>query len=95
MGHNGDYVFPYIKGPAFFNSDLSLFKNFNFSEAKKLQFRFSAYNFLNHPLKTFTNGDSNLTLNFDAAGKLVNNRFGYADTKFGHRTIQLAAKFYF
>jgi len=95
VGHNGDYVFPYIKGPAFFNSDLSLFKNFNFSEFKKLQLRFSAYNFLNHPLRTFTNGDSNLTLNFDAAGKLVNNRFGYADTKFGHRTLQLAAKFYF
>ncbi len=28
-GHNGAYVMPYIKGPAFFTNDLSLFKNFS------------------------------------------------------------------
>ena len=44
---------PYIKGPAFFNNDLSLFKNFQLSEAKKIQFRVSAFNFLNHPLASF------------------------------------------
>ena len=94
-GHNGSYVFPYIKGPAFFNSDLSLFKNFQMGETRKLQFRASAFNFVNHPLRSFTNGDPNFTLNFDASGKLLNDRFGYADTKFGRRVIQLAIKYYF
>jgi hypothetical protein len=94
-GHNGAFIMPYIKGPAFFNNDLSVFKNFNISEHKKLQFRASAYNFLNHPLRSFINSDNNLNLNFDASGKLTNQRFGYADWTIGKRIIQLAVKFYF
>ena len=63
IGQNGPTVLPAIYGPAFFNSDLGLFKNFQFKESKKLQLRFNGYNFLNHPLWSF-NG-SNLTLGFD------------------------------
>jgi hypothetical protein len=95
-GHNGAFIFPTIEGPAFFNSDISLFKNFAFSESKKLQFRFSAYNFLNHPISSFVQNDPNLNLNFDPnTGKPSNARFGYTDSKVGHRIIQLAVKFYF
>jgi hypothetical protein len=95
IGHNGDFVFPAIRGPMFQNHDISLFKSFNFTERRRLQFRFSAYNFLNHPLWSFTNGDNNLKLRFDANGKLANDRFGFTDNKFGRRVIQLAVKFYF
>ena len=97
MGHNGSFVFPYVKTPAFFNNDLSIFKTFQLSEAKKIEFRASAYNFLNHPLTTFnpTNGGQTLTLNLDANGKNTNSRFGYADYQNGNRTIQLALKFFF
>ena len=56
-------MLPAIYGPAFFNSDLGLFKNFQITESKKLQFRFNGYNFLNHPLWSF-NGN-NLSLGFD------------------------------
>lgn len=49
-GHNGDYVIPYIHGPWYNNSDLSLFKNFRMGESRKLQFREETFNFLNHPL---------------------------------------------
>jgi hypothetical protein len=96
-GTNGDYIWPTITGPGFVNSDLSLFKNFTFgaNENKKLQFRISAYNFLNHPNRTFLAGDNNLKLNFNAAGNLVNDRTGYADHKTGHRIMQLMAKFTF
>lgn len=95
-GANGPIVLPEIFGPAFFNSDLSLFKNFNFSESKKLQFRFSAYNFMNHPLWSFRNGSNNLNLNIDSAtGKLANDTFGFTTEKLGHRIVQLAIKFYF
>ena len=34
----------------------------------------------------------NLNLSFDPNGKMDNPRFGYADTKFGHRTVQLLVK---
>ena len=64
IGQNGPTVLPAIYGPAFFNWDLGLFKNFQITESKKLQLRFNGYNFLNHPLWSF-NG-SNLNLGFDA-----------------------------
>lgn len=95
VGQNGSYVLPYLRGPAFMNHDLSLFKNWSFSETKKLQFRFSAYNFLNHPVRSFTNGDTNLNLTLTPEGQLANPRFGYADSKFGKRILQLALKFFF
>lgn len=95
-GQVGTYIFPYMKGPAFQNHDLSAFKNFNFSEDKKIQLRFSAYNFLNHPLKSLT--AENLVLDFNN-GQLTQdtlNKFGrYTENKFGRRIIQLAIKFYF
>lgn len=97
-GHNGAFIMPYIKGPAFFNNDLTLFKDFKLSERhdkQTLQFRVSAYNFLNHPLTSFVNGDTNLNLSFDANGKLSNQKFGYANWQTGHRIIQLALKFNF
>ena len=67
-----------------------------FSESRKLQFRAQAYNFLNHPFNSFIGSqDPNLTLNFNAAGQLTNHRFGYTDSKVGHRTMMLGVKFFF
>jgi hypothetical protein len=65
-GANGDYIWPYIHGPAYFNSDLALYKNFNIKESQNIQFRFSAFNFLNHPLPQFgLSGNSDIQLNFN------------------------------
>ena len=94
-GQNGDFIFPYLRGPALQSHDLSVFKNFNLSEHKRIQFRASAYNFLNHPLWSFVASDSNLDLNFGQSGQQSNPRFGYTDNKVGKRVIQLAVKFYF
>ena len=59
----GQYRLPYIHGPAFLNNNLSLFKEFSAGEGRSLQFRASAFNFLNHPLVSFNNNDpSNLEL---------------------------------
>jgi len=61
----GDVIWPYIKGPAFFNSDLAIYKDFLFKEHHKVEFRFSAFNFLNHPLDQLgISGNSDLSLNF-------------------------------
>ncbi len=95
-GHNGSFIFPYIKGPGFINHDLSVFKNWEFSESKKLQFRLSAYNFINHAVWSFRNGEPRLDLKFDQQGKLIDSDvYGIPDTKFGRRLLQFALKFYF
>ena len=93
---NGPTIGPALYGPAFFNSDLGMFKNFQIGEKKKIQFRFNAYNFMNHPLWTFLNGTTPLKLVFDQnTGKLANRGFGTTVDKQGRRIIQLAVKFYF
>jgi hypothetical protein len=53
VGQNGNIVWPYIKGPAYSNADLALYKNFQITERQKIQFRVNAFNFLNHPLPQF------------------------------------------
>ncbi len=67
LGQNGTLIWPYIKGPAYFNSDLSLYKNFNFKEHHQIQFRFQTYNFMNHPLAQFNadGNNSDIKLNFN------------------------------
>jgi len=94
-GKQGNVIFPTLTGPGFFNTDLSLFKNFTFgqSEARKLQFRFSGYNFLNHPNRTYINGDQGLNLTFNSSGALANPNFGYATNTIGHRIIQGLIRF--
>jgi len=48
---------------AYSNSDLGAYKNFAFRDNRSVQFRFTAFNFLNHPLSEFGLGpDVNLQL---------------------------------
>jgi len=99
-GVNGPTVLPAIYGPAFFNSDLGIFKNFQIKEKMKLQFRVQAQNFLNHPLWSFPN-QNNLTLQFNQASPgsssipQTNQNFGYTQFKQGQRIVQFVVKFYF
>lgn len=101
-GQNGPVVLPEYFGPSLFNSDLGLFKNFQISESRKLQLRFSAYNFLNHPVWSFASngvGSSATYLNFGPNGsggqQQTNSNFGIAPIKLGNRIIQISAKFFF
>ena len=95
IGQNGSTTLPVMYGPAFFNMDLGLFKNFPIKEKMKLQFRANGYNFINHPLWSF-NGNNNLTLGFNGTtGQLNTPNFGFVTQKNGHRVIQLAVKFIF
>ena len=82
-------------GPGINNWDMSLFKNFNFTEHAYLQLRLEAYNVFNHPQANSVN----VGFNSPGVGKppslatvgqsgLVS---GYRDP----RNLQLAAKFYF
>ena len=97
-GENGPSILPAIYGPAFFNTDLGLFKNFQIKEQMKLQFRIQSNNFLNHPLWTMGQGNAaNLTFTQDTTGKInqSNAQFGTAQYKTGQRLLELVVKFYF
>jgi hypothetical protein len=97
-GQNGPTVLPTIYGPAFFDSDLGIFKNFQIKESMKLQFRVEANNFLNHPLWSMSQGNAlNLSFTQDAAGNISqsNKQFGTAQYKTGQRIVQMQVKFYF
>ncbi len=100
-GQNGDIIWPYIKGPAFFNSDLATYKNFNITERQKIQLRFSAFNFLNHPLPTFgAGGNQDIQLNFNNNGNLSQtnlNKLTSGKPMFttGRRVIEFAIKYNF
>ena len=52
---------PYIKGPAYWDSDLSFGKSFRITERQALEIRAAATNWLNHPLLSFS-GNSQLQL---------------------------------
>jgi hypothetical protein len=95
-------MWPFIHGPSVINSDMSLFKTFQLSESKRIQFRLQAYNFLNHPNSAFTVQNSgDLQLNFGtSAGQLSptnTNTYTTGKPEFtvGNRLVELAVKFYF
>ena len=68
-GTNGNWQLPYIHGPAYFNSDLAIFKTFNVTERQHVEFRLSAFNFLNHPLESFQGGaDTTISFNYACGG---------------------------
>lgn len=104
-GQSGVYIFPYLKGPAYNNHDLTLAKTFSIFESKKLQFRISANNFLNHPLKSLQ--DENLNLQFEtqnpnsANPTLVptattqTNFARWTNNKFGRRIVNVGLRFTF
>ncbi len=102
-GQNGFYLLPYIRGPWFNNHDLSLFKNFRAgkNEARSVQFRFSAFNFLNHPLWSFVGtNDPGLHVRFTGYGQPAvtptnGMESGFVTNKVGHRIVELALKYYF
>jgi hypothetical protein len=99
VGQNGPTLLPVSYGPAFFDWDMAIFKNFKITESKSVQFRINGYNFLNHALYSFPDG-GNLTLQFvqdPATGAITqqNANFGKTTAKQGSRVMEFAVKFYF
>jgi hypothetical protein len=78
-----------VRGPRYVDVDLSLHKGFQFTETKKLEFRFEALNAFNHPVWTFNGGPANGS--FDQGGTQLGHIIGSQ----GERLLQFALKFYF
>jgi hypothetical protein len=85
FGSHGNVGRNTLIGPKVFNFDASLLKNFNFTEQHYLQFRFEAFNALNHP--NWGNPSVNITnpASFGTIGS----------TRGNMRQLQLALKFVF
>jgi hypothetical protein len=52
---------PYLNGPIYTDSDLTIYKTFGITERQNVQFRASAFDFMNHSLWGFS-GNNLLTL---------------------------------
>jgi hypothetical protein len=92
-GTNGPTVWPYIKGPSYVNSDLSLHKEFRIAE-RTLEFRVAAFNFMNHARPMFTGADLQLNFAAPVAGTRNSNALttGYPIYTVGSRMVQVAIK---
>ncbi len=96
-GHNGTFRLPYIHGPAYFNDEIGIFKDFKIRESNKLELRFQGFDFLNRSFDTYQQYDSSLYLGYAAINAPPTNAStaGVTTVRTGHRTVQLEAKYYF
>jgi len=102
-GQNGQTIWPYIRNPHYFGSDLAIFKAFRVNDAQRVEVRISATNWLNHPNAQFGlagNSDNSLLFNgLSTASQLTYNTntstTGIPQNKVGFRWLQFAAKYYF
>ena len=95
-GDNGQFIYPYAHGPAYLDTDMTAIKNFKISEAKNLQFRLAGFNFVNHPLGTFSNKNPQaLQLQFQNGMTINQGSFGAVTNETGRRQVELGAKYTF
>jgi hypothetical protein len=95
---------PYLRMAAYWDSDLALYKTFHVTERQSVQFRASAFNWLNHPLPQFS-GSNQLNLAYKVnynSGSATSNvstpDWGFLDTKTGNpnqRILEFALKYMF
>lgn len=109
VGTQGGHNFPYMSASAYFNNDLAIYRAFRIPghEGQQIQFRASAFNWLNHPLPNYSNagggGPLALSYNVDYASKAITKNyntttFGVMDAKTGapyQRIIELNVKYFF
>ncbi len=100
VGQVGPRQLPYLSLPAYFDSDLGLFKTFHLREHNAVELRGQALNFLNHPLPGYS-GSSLVqprlvtTNNSTFTSQVSNTGRGVTDAKYTQRTLLLAVKYTF
>ena len=72
VGSQGGQKFPYMATTPYYDNDLAVYRTFHIRESQDVQFRFSAFDWLNHSLPEFANGDYySLAYNVDYASKAI------------------------
>jgi len=104
-GVNGPLIWPTVVTPAFFDTDLGIYKNFKIHESQAIQFRLTAFNLPNHPLSRFgLNNDVNLQFGCPTGqtctspSQWVNTNAstdGRPHAKIGNRSLEYALKYTF
>ncbi len=98
FGTAGEYL-PNLRAPAFWNLDASLIKDFHITESKYVQFRWEAYNALNHQNLGMPNTNYCLPPGPDGQTNLVQQAgcsFGrITNVQTDPRSLQFALKLYF
>jgi hypothetical protein len=101
VGTNGPRNYPYYRMADFFDTDMAVYKTFHITEHQTVQFRATAFNWINHPLPEFTGGNQ-LTLHYkqDLTVNTSSNSptIGFLDTKAGGhaaRILEFALKYNF
>ncbi|RSL17654.1 carboxypeptidase family protein [Edaphobacter aggregans] len=106
VGTQGGQNYPYMSAAAYFNNDLAIYRSFHIPgrEGQQVQFRASAFDWLNHPLPGYSSlTPLTLSYNVDYAGKAITpnyntKTFGVMDSKTGspyQRIIELNVKYFF
>lgn len=103
FGQMGQTIWPYIRNPHYFDSDLAIFKAFRITDSQRIEARISATNWLNHPNAQFGlagNSDNELLFNGLSTGSALTmnsnaSTTGIPENKVGYRWMQFAAKYYF
>ena len=57
VGQQGGQNFPFMGNAKYVENDLALYKTFNIHEQQNIQFRISAFNWMNHPLPQVSSGN--------------------------------------
>jgi hypothetical protein len=94
VGTQGGQAWPYMSQTPYFSNDLALYRTFHIYEKQQVQFRISAFDWLNHSLLTF-NGGTPTTVNYnvDYASKTITPNFNNSSTgtgAFGVMTVRSA-----
>lgn len=106
VGQQGGQAYPYMSTAAYMNNDLAIYRAFHVPghEGQQVQFRASAFNWLNHPLPQFSSQSPlNLAYTVDYTSKAITpnyniSSFGVMDTKSAapyQRIIELNVKYFF
>jgi hypothetical protein len=81
VGSQGGKAYPYMKATPYYNSDLAIYRTFHIYEKQQVQFRASAFDWLNHSLLEFANLNP-LTLNYnvDYSSKAITPNYNTGST---------------
>ncbi len=95
VGQNGSTILPPIYGPAFFNWDMGLFKNFAYHRAPDPAVPGQRLQLVEPSAVVVQRKQSQPQLRSHTRLQQNNSTFGTAVNKQGHRIVELAVKYYF